>query len=204
MTKQKVDKCALFNITWTPLFDWRPPLTAQPHHEVLVDLLVTFDETKGSFWGFKPSKVIEDRFTQPLCNAFFSIVKTGSPTVPLVFFYLQIPGVGWSGEDDGDLVNLTQSAVSYNFEKASKQDWLMTCTQTAGGVTIGPITTALSTSWSGVYTSFHLTELSGRGFRTTLVRSASPSVFAEKVYNQGNDLEFFEEHTLISVFFAPR
>jgi hypothetical protein len=204
VNKQKVDKCALFTIKWNTILDWRPPYTAQSHHEVLVDLLVTFDETKGSFWGFKPVKVIEDRVTQPLCNAFFSIVKTGSPTVPLVLFYLQVPGVGWSGEDDADLVNLTQSAVSYNFEKASKQDWLMTCTQTAGGVTIGPITSALSTSWSGTYTSFHLTELSGRGFRTTLVRSASPSVFAEKVYNQGNDLQYFEEHTLISVFFAPR
>jgi len=202
--KQKFLNCARFNVKWNTLLDWRPPNGPQPHWEVAVDIPLSYDEKEGHFWSFRRSQVIEDRVTQPLCNLFFSIVKTGSPTVSQVYFELQVPGFGWSGEDEGDLVNMTQSAVSYQFDKPSNQDWRMTCTQTAGGVTIGPITTQLSTSWSGVYTSFHLTELRGRGFRTTLVPSASPSVFAEKVYNKGNDLEYFEEHTLISVFFVPR
>jgi len=202
VARQKLDNCARFTVKWNTLLDWRPPSAPNMHQDVEVGMVLTWHESDGSFWFIKRSKVNEERITQPECNVFFLLEKVGEPTVSNVLLELRLRAFTWS---DDLLSDLEPPSLHYEFDPGANQDWRVTCTQHYPPLPqIGPITADFSSSWSGNYTFFHTAELDGHGFRARLEQSASPGVFAEKVYNRGTDIEYFEEHTLISVFFTPR
>jgi hypothetical protein len=194
VAKDKLEDCARFELKWNTILDWRPPVPFQEHAQVEVAIALRYIDSSGTFVWAKYSRVTEERITATATPCFLglSIVKTGAATVSKLWFDLKIPRFSWrDGDDFPELGN----PLFYAIDPPANQDWLVTC---------GTVSNPHSTSWSGVYTSFHLSEISEEGFRTQLGPSASPSVFLEKVYSQGGHLLFFEEHTLISVFFKPR
>ncbi len=202
VVESKLTACARFDLKWNTLLDWRPPGGLTIHQDVEAGTSVGLDQNGYSvFLGIRTTRVNEERVTQPVCNAFFSLEKIGTRTASVALFELEIPGFSWSDE----LLTALRPSLYYQFEPRANQDWRVTCTQSyPPAPPLGPISAEYSVSWSGNYTFFHIPELERRGYRARLGPSASPSVFAEKVYNNGSEIAYFEEHTLITVVFAPR
>jgi hypothetical protein len=199
--KKKLDNCLRFQVKFNTLLDWRVPGSSNTHQDVELSILLPFRELAGSFWSVERTKVNEERVTQPECNVLFKLEKIGSPTVSDMMVELLVPAFSRSD----DLLSDLGLRLYYEIDPTANQDWRITCTQQIPPAPpIGPITSEFHTSWSGNYTSFHLSEIEEHGFRAKLVKSASPSVYAERVYNQGSELLYFEEHTLFSVFFKPK